>query len=153
MLSFLYRLLLGVWLGALLCFGAVVAPALFKVLAPGQAGSVVRQVIPVLDLYGLIAGVVLVAVSLAYEGRPRGKSAVRLGLLAAMVIAVAISAFYVSPTMESLRESVGGEMSKLAPGDPVRRQFGALHGVSSVLMALELVLGLVALGLGPPELA
>lgn len=148
--SYGYRLLVGAWIGAILCFGALVAPALFQAFTPEQAGTVVRQIIPRLDLYALIAGPLAIVLAWAVEGRPASRGAfVRVGLLALMTVLAAVSYFVLSPTMEALREGAGGSISSLAPGDPARRRFGMLHGVSTMLMLGELAFGLVALALLP----
>lgn len=144
----LWRVLLGVWVGALLCFGAVVAPALFRSLPPAEAGAVVRQVIPVLDVYGLLAGLALLALTFA---GPSGRATwIHRGQLLAMVLLCAASFFGVTPRMERLRQDAGGKISELAPGHPTRREFGRLHGVSTALSGAVLLLGLVALARRSP---
>jgi hypothetical protein len=141
----LWRVLLGVWVGALLCFGAVVAPALFRTLPPAEAGSVVRQVIPALDRYGLVAGGALLALTFTW---PPGRGTwLRRGLLAVMIALCAASFFGVTPRMERLRQDAGGRISELAADHPARREFGRLHGVSTVLSGGVLLLGLLALAL------
>jgi hypothetical protein len=153
LLAYLWRLLLGVWIGALLCFGAVVAPALFRSLPRAEAGAVVRQVIPVLDIYGLLAGMALLA--LTFAGPQAGAAWARRGLLLAMIALCAGSYFAVTPRLERLRQDAGGRISELPADHPARREFGRLHGVSTVLSGAVLLLGLVALatrspGGGPP---
>lgn len=147
MIRYLYRLLLSLWLGALVAFGAVFAPALFRVLTPAQAGSVVRQVIPVLDAFALFAGPALIALALWREGRPRGRGAVRVALLSVMAGLALASAAVVTPRMAELRTAAGDQLSKLPSDDPVRREFGRLHGVSTGLMLGQLLLGLGVLGI------
>lgn len=144
-LRYVHRLLLGIWLGALLCFGAVVAPTLFKVLTPGQAGQVVRRVLPVLDGYGAIAGVVLLAVGWVVEGAPRGRARLRVGALAGATLAAWVSLFVVTPRMSELRAQAADQISELPADHPLRREFGKLHGVSSSLSLAALLLGGVAL--------
>jgi hypothetical protein len=144
---YLYKLGLALWLGSLFFFAAAVAPALFKVFEPPQAGSVVRQLIPFLDTYGVLGAVGLIGLAAVVEGRPRGRALLRAALLAGMGALAAASLFGVTPRMERLRISAGPSLSALPPDDPVRRQFGMLHGVSTVLMLGEALLGLGVLGL------
>jgi hypothetical protein len=143
-IRYFYQLLLGLWLGAILCFGAVVAPALFRSLGPGQAGTVVRSIIPVLDGFALVAGPVLLVLAFLYEGRPRGVRLIRALMICAMVLLAAVSSLAISPRMSSLRAEVGDRISELPKDDPIRKEFGRLHGVSTTLMLAELVLGLAA---------
>ena len=148
--SYLYRLLLGLWLGAIVCFAAVVAPALFQALTPAQAGGVVRGIIPVLDRFALLAGPALLAISIGLEGLPRRRGAwLRGALLLAMTLCGGVSGGWVTPRLDSIRAQSGDRISALAAEDPLRQEFGRLHGGSTALMALELLAGLVALGLLP----
>lgn len=146
-LGYLYRLLLGVWVGAILCFAGIVAPALFRILGRDQAGAVVREILPTFDAFALAAGVALIAVSLFGDGMPRGRSLVRLAIFATMTALVAISLFGIVPRMEDLRAQAGGAIAALEQGHPLRREFGRMHGLSTLLMLAQLVLGAVALGL------
>jgi hypothetical protein len=43
------------------------------------------------------------------------------------------------------RRALGGEIDALAPGDPRRRRFGALHGVAMLLLVLQVLLGAAGL--------
>jgi hypothetical protein len=138
-------LLLGAWVGALLCFGVVVAPALFRALAPVEAGLVVRQVIPVLDGYGMAAAVLLL-VLMAPEGRHR-RAWIGRGLVAGMGAFAALSFLVITPRMESLRAEANGRISDLPATDARRQEFGRLHGASSAASAAVLVLGLASLAL------
>jgi Domain of unknown function (DUF4149) len=144
--GYLYRLLLGVWMGAILCFAGIFAPALFRVLGRDQAGAVVREVLPRFDSFALGAGVILMAVSLLAEGA-RGRCLLRLALLALMTAFVAVSLFGITPRMEALRAEAGGGIAALEPTHPLRREFGRLHGISTLLMLGQLVLGAIALGI------
>ncbi len=144
-LRYTHRLLLGLWLGALVCFAAVVAPALFAALSPAEAGAVVRRVIPRLDQLGVAAGATLIALSLVHDGRPKGRGLVRVLLFAGMATLAATSLLWVTPAMEELRQQAGDKLSELAGEHPIRQKFGRLHGISTALMLLEVVLGLVAL--------
>jgi hypothetical protein len=142
---YLHRLLLGVWIGALLCFGAVIAPSLFQALTPAQAGSVVHLVFPKLDAFTVFAGFALLAMGIAVEGRPAGRGRIRAGLVVAMTLLACTSAFAVTPRMAALRAQANPSMSDLPKEHPVRREFGRLHGVSSMLLLGEVLLGLGAL--------
>jgi hypothetical protein len=144
---FVWRLLLGAWVGALLCFGALVAPALFRTLSPAEAGDVVRQVIPALDTYGMVAALLLLALSYP-EGSDR-RTWIRRGLLIGMGALAAVSLLVITPRMEALHAEAGGRISDVPRTDPRRQQFGRLHGASNALFAGVLVLGLAGLALPP----
>ena len=149
-LRYIYRLGLSLWLGSIFFFAAAVAPALFRTLSSAESAGVVGRLIPFLDVFGLIAGPVLVGLAAVAEGRPRGRTAVRAGLLGAMSVLALVSLAVVTPKMEGLRAQAGS-ISALAPDDPLRHQFGMLHGVSTLLMLGEALCGLVALGFAVRE--
>jgi hypothetical protein len=144
--GYLYRLLLGAWIGGILCFAAFFAPALFRLLGRDQAAAVVREIIPTFDGFALAAGAALMVVSVFAEGA-RGRSLIRLGLFAAMTALAAVSLFGVTPAIEALRAQVGGEISALEQRHPIRLAFGRLHTASTLLMLGQFVLGAIALGI------
>lgn len=147
--SFLFRWTLGTWAGALLAFGAVFAPALFRVFTPPEAGSVVRQVIPILDAAGLL----MLALALVSLWRLGGWGTRRAKLTSALILGAAlltgISAGVITPRMAELRAAAGEGISALPREHPTRREFGRLHGMSSGLMLLEWALATAALALAP----
>lgn len=143
---YLYRLVLALWLGSLFFFAAAVAPALFRALEPPQAAGVVRQLIPFLDVFGVIAGPALIVLAAVVEGRPRGRALGRAGALVGMAVLAAVSLWGITPRMEALRAAASPSISALPPDSPIRQEFGKLHGVSSGLMLLESILGLTVLG-------
>jgi hypothetical protein len=151
--QYLHNLLLGLWVGALVAFAAVFAPSLFQVLPSNEAAQVVRTVLPRLDLYALVAGPALVALGLYADFPPRGRSLVRIALLAAMVGLATANLFMVGPRLESLRAQAQGQVSALPREHPTRRAFGRLHGVSTGLKLGELALGLLTLALVPARRA
>ncbi len=55
---FLQFLSLGIWLGSILYFGAIVAPAAFAVLQSDQAGVLIGLTLGRLHLMGMVAGIV-----------------------------------------------------------------------------------------------
>jgi len=146
-LLYVWRLLLGAWVGALLCFGVVVAPALFRALPPVEAGLVVRQVIPALDVFGMAAAVALLG--LWMRGARDRKAWIARGLVAAMGSLAALSFLVITPRMEALRAAAGGQISELPAEDARRQEFGRLHGASSAASAAVLVLGIASLALPP----
>lgn len=144
MLHATHRLLLVAFLGALVLFATTITPALFATVPPASAARVVGRVLPVLDAVGLVLG--LLAVLLGATGRS-GRAAVVLGL--ALAALAGCSLFLVTPEIASIRRLTGDGISQLAPGDPLRRRFGTLHGASTVLFALQAVLAVALVALPP----
>src|SRR5918996_3389150 len=124
--GYLYRLLLGAWIGGILCFAAFFAPALFRVLGRDQAAAVVRELLPTFDGFALAAGAALMVVSVFAEGA-RGRSLVRLALFAAMTALVAVSLLGIHPWMQALQARAGGAITQLDRAHPLRVAFGRAH--------------------------
>lgn len=145
-----YQFIVALWLGGAVFFAAAVAPALFKVLTSSQAAAVVGKLLPILERSAMAVPALLVAAAWVVEGAPTGGHArVRLVVLGVMLLVAAVGVFVVTPQIAALRAQAGGDISSLAPGDPLRRSFGRMHGVSTLLLLTNLVLAAVALGLPP----
>jgi Domain of unknown function (DUF4149) len=142
MLHSTHRLLLVAFLGALALFATTVTPALFATLPPPAAARVVGRVLPVLDAVGLVLG--LAAVALGATGRSGRAAMVLGGVLALLAVS---SLFLITPEIARLRNAAGETLSHLPPGDPTRRRFGMLHGVSTVLFGLQAVLAVALVAL------
>jgi hypothetical protein len=137
--------LLGAWLGAAVLTAAVVAPAAFAVLPTrALAGALVGRVLPVVFVTGILAA--LIAAALAWGASPRFERT-RLALLAAAALACAVAQFGVGPRIQAVRAEIGPDIEALAPGDPRRRAFGRLHGVSVAWMGAGVVAAGAALAL------
>lgn len=50
--------------------------------------------------------------------------------------------------IRAIRESSIVPISSLSPTDPVRRRFGALHGISSILLLAQIIVAAGAVGAG-----
>lgn len=130
LLRSLLWLLLGGWAGALVLFAAVVAPAAFRVLPSGeQAGRLVGEVLPALQLYGAGA-----AVALAVLARRLGRGPLATLLPLVLGGLGLVSLFGVTPRLEEIRDLAFG-----APPDAAARaRFGRLHAVSGLLYGATL---------------
>lgn len=141
---FVMVLSLVVWIGGIIFFSFVVAPALFSLL-PSQelAGPVVSRSLGSLHLIGLTCGVVFLAATLLTELR-RART-VRLFVLA-MILLTAYSQFRITPKIQRIREAVGGAIQALPPQDAGRAAFDRLHEISVILEGIVLVAGLGVIG-------
>ncbi len=139
-----YLLVTGVWLGTIVCFSFVVAPAVFRVLEAPQAGAVVGAVLGPYYRLGRVAGVLAVAGAVLLG---RGSSASGRWYAAACVHAVGLAATVwaasvVYPETQRLRAALHAEGT--APADSP--DFGRLHREAVALNGLALVAGLAGLG-------
>jgi Domain of unknown function (DUF4149) len=155
LLPFLMLLALVVWLGALIFFPVVAATAFSGLPSSHMAGIVVRGSLLNLHCMGFGCGAMFLICSLIYNRAVLGRARA-LGfshvLIMLMLVLTAVSQFRIIPRLEALRVSAG-EISLLAPGDPIRVQFAALHVWSTRVEVAVLVLGIVVLYLTSRRLA
>lgn len=136
---------LVVWIGGIVFFAFVVAPALFTLLPNTHlAGLVVVRSLKTLHWIGLFAGLVYVVTSFAYARLTTASVqplAARNVLVYIMLALTTVLQFSIIPRMDALRLSVG-QIDAVAPDNPVRLQFDALHVWSTRLEGAVLLLGL-----------
>ena len=135
--------ILGLWLGAMAFFSFVVAPSAFAVLQQQQlAGALVSRTLGALEIIGIIAGAILIALLFFSKERDRA-FLYELIALALMTVSMLVSHFVVSRRMHDLRMSLG-EIAQVAANDPARVEFDRLHQYSVWLMGFD-ILGAIAL--------
>jgi hypothetical protein len=146
-------LALGLWLGALVLFGAVVAPIAFTDLPPlfsnsaqgiHAAAVVVGGSLIRLHWMGILCGIAFLALILL--GRPHFRSILpQAALVLAMLALTAYSQFSIIPRMDTARDSVGGNIDAVAADNPGRQIFDRLHVLSVRVEAGILFCGIAAL--------
>ena len=153
-LRFAALLALTVWVGGLLALGAVAAPAIFDVVAAQQladgrllSGAIFGEILRRFHHVCYVCGGV-VPISLAARAvlgpRPR-RFAIRMTISGLMLAAVVYSGLVLLPRIERLRVSSAVAPSSLPTSDPLRVEFGRLHGISTGLQIIPLVGGLLLL--------
>jgi hypothetical protein len=145
--AFVEILLLSTWIGAMAFFSFAVAPAAFAVLPSRHlAGLMVANTLVRVEWLGLVTGSVLVVIQLlTWRSRSDRTRLAVIGLLAVMLVVIAMSLFWISPTMESLRAAMGGVIDDVPVTDPLRVRFNELHQYSVTLMSVALAAGLADL--------
>lgn len=144
-------LLLGLWLGAAIFFGAAVAPALFNVLrgaglenANELAGSIVTRLLGFINRSGFEIGLfVLVTAFFVNRSRSRLAQVAEVISVAIMAIMTGVNNWIISARMTALRASMGS-IDKIAPADGRRVEFDYLHRYSVAAMGVAILAGLVA---------
>ena len=145
---------LSVWLGSDIFLSFVVAPGVFRVLAPNrdQAGAVVGFALTKMHVIGMVCGALILLLRLA-----RTKSAASLvepaGLcIVLMITLTAISQLTVTPKMAALRAQMGS-IQATAANSPLLAEFGKLHQISVSLESGVLVAGIACTYFMVKELA
>lgn len=134
----LMLLALIVWIGGIIFFAFVLAPALFSLLSVNQAGNVVSRSLAALHWMGILSAVVFLVCSLLYSlskhARPRPFALVNVFVMLMLALTL-ISQFGITPRMRTLRPQI--EASTEA-----RNEFDHLHGWSTRTEGSVLFLGL-----------
>lgn len=137
----LARFIHAIWLGSGLFLIAVAAPVAFRV-APDTtvAADIVGAMLSRWHYIALIAPLLL----LFLDWR-RG----RVYVLAIVFVGIVLAAGQAAMDLRirSIRASSPVPIGQLARQDPVRRQFGLLHGISSLLLLMQVVAAGVALAM------
>jgi hypothetical protein len=149
----LVYLVLGLWLGALVFFGAVLAPIAFSQLPPlfatpaagiHGAGMVVGGSLVRLHWIGLFCGLIFLVVSVVARAHYR-TIIPQAVLVLVMMLLTAYSQFSIIPRMDTARDSVGGNVEAVAANNPGRQIFDRLHQRSVHVEVLVLLCGVGAL--------
>jgi hypothetical protein len=142
MLNFLANILLALWIGAGTFLMAVAAPAAFR-HAPDRptAAEIVGTMLDRWHWIAIAAPLILLAIE--FTRRDRRKATVVLLVVALIVGGAQLAA---DLRIASIRASSPVPISSLDAGNPVRRQFGMLHGASSALMLLQVIAAVAILG-------
>jgi len=146
-LAFAEIFLLTLWLGSMIFFSFAVAPSAFAVLPTRElAGALVTNTISKVEMLGIVIGPLLILVQLAswntVASSKRAKI-LKIVLIAIMFAAAALSRFWISPEMVSLRAAMGGHIDDVPAADPLRIQFNGLHKYSVWLMSVAVFGGIL----------
>jgi len=149
-IRYLMLLSLVIWIGGLIFFAFVMAPALFNpaILPTRQlAGNVVSRTLGVLHWMGICCGVVYAITSMVDARAVNGVAepfAARNLLIYAMIILTLVSIFGVAARMEDLKRQMV-VIDNVPPDDARRVEFNRLHVWSTRIEGTVLVLGLALL--------
>jgi hypothetical protein len=153
-LRYVYVLALAVWIGSTIAVGALVAPATFASLTSHDpeggrllAGMVFGEVLRRYYLASYAAGAALLfsLIVIALLGPRPGGFFLRLALVGLMFGGTLYAGLVLTGQIDDLQKQIGVSVATLAASDPRRVSFGRLHGLSTGLMALTAVGGLILL--------
>ena len=137
-------LLLAMWLGGATVVATSVAPAAFAVLpSRALAGALVGRVLPHVFYAGMLVGIV--AAALAWTDRAAPHTGARAAAALGTFAACAVAQWIIAPRIEKVRAAIGPSVEALATTDPLRMQFGRLHGLSVLTMGVGMVAAVVAI--------
>jgi hypothetical protein len=153
-IRYLALVALVVWLGGMVVLGLLVAPSTFGVLQAADpvsgrllAGAVFGEILRRFHLLAYACGTTLLVCLFAIKfiGPPPDGFLVRAGIVAVMLALALYSGVPVSRGIAQVQSQVSGPISRLPDTDPRRVRFDRLHFVSTMLMTVNMGLGLVLL--------
>jgi hypothetical protein len=138
---------LAVWLGAVLFFIAVVAPAAFSALPTRTlAGALVGHPLPTIFYAGIVAGVAAFLMTLA-GGAATGRRRLQLAGDGAIAVLCFLGQVVIGGRIARMMASLHAPLDALPPGDPARATFGRLHALSVASLGLAALVALAVLGM------
>jgi uncharacterized protein DUF4149 len=146
-------ILLAIWFGAALFFGAVVAPAAFGVLrsfglpnANEIAGSIVTRSLSVVNIAGFaIALLLLVTVILRRNYSSRLSFILECICLGVIAVTTGVGHWFIAARMRALRAAMVLPIDQIAADDVRRIAFNSLHGYSVNALSLAMIAALIAM--------
>ena len=143
-LRFIYLLAIVLWIGGIAFFSFLAAPSIFKVLPREVAGNVVADIFPKYYWQGIICGVIALGTSVLLGMRDRWNSLLiaRTIMIGVMLIGVLYAVVILNPKVQAVKAQITA-FESLAPTDPLRLEFGRLHGRSFSVNAAVLLLGVI----------
>ncbi|MCA1849558.1 MAG: DUF4149 domain-containing protein [Acidobacteria bacterium] len=146
-------MLLALWLGAAVFFGAVVAPNAFNVLrarnvpyANEAAGSIASRTVAVVNISGFLIALLLLASAFLFrKARKVGAFIAETVALALMVVATGVGQWVIAARMLALRAAMGRPIDDVAIDNPLRASFDSLHGYSVKALGLAMIAAVAAL--------
>ena len=144
-IRFVYLLALTVWIGEIVFFSFVAAPAIFRVLGAPRAGEVVAAIFPRYYALGIASGAIALATAVVLGGRATGDGPWR-------AVALALSLGLAATLWAGLRvypetRRVRAEMEIAGPASPAAERFRRLHRGAVALNTASLLGALTGLGL------
>ena len=145
-------LLLGLWLGAAVFFGAAVAPAVFGVLRGTQlananelAGMIVQRSLAVVNRGGFEISLFLIVTGF-FINRREGRRVQFAEMISLAIVAImtGVSHWVISARMLALKAAMQAPTDQIAASDPRRIAFDGLHHYSVMAMGVAVFAGLTA---------
>lgn len=144
-LSNVRLLLIALWLGAA-CFFVAVAQSAFAVVPSRElAGSVVSRTLMILNLSGLVFGLILLFTSFVKQSEiNRFRIWAERFTLLILVAACVVGQFVIAWWLSYIHSQISRPIEELAVDDPLRIQFNTLHDYSVWVLLAGMIAALLA---------
>ncbi|MFV0388213.1 MAG: DUF4149 domain-containing protein [Pyrinomonadaceae bacterium] len=139
-------LLLGIWLGAAIFFGAAMAPTAFRVLPNSAlAGSLVSHTLTIVNFSGIAIGVLLLLLSFVPRaGSARAWAWFERFLLFVIAAACGFGQAVIGLYLEQLRKLADKPIDQLPPNSSIKLSFDQWHQYSVWILATAMIAAFIA---------
>lgn len=144
-------LALGVWLGSMVFLAIGVAPVAFQIAPTRElAGAIVGQSLTRLYILSYVCAALFllgVVVEQQLTGKPFSEFTWPIILVVVMTLLIVANHQFAGVKLGELREEMKaafGSIDATPKDNALRQSFGRLHGVSTLLMMGDMLLGLAA---------
>jgi hypothetical protein len=147
-----YLFLAALWCGILAAFAGGAGIVLKTAPSRSAAGTVNRALLDAVDESSYVAIGLLFVLFFVVE-RGGGFSKLSRGLTIRLLVVAAaatiVSHLLITPEIAALKDRAGVALDALAKDDPLRRDFGRLHGLSvlALLLRIGCAAGIFAMGI------
>lgn len=141
---------MAVWIGALVGFAFIFAPAAFRVVTNLDTfATLTSTVLGRLLILGFVCGAIAIAAAVvrASDGVERRNDLGRILLILVMFGFSLYEGAAVMPAMQSTMQQFGGSFAAVGKDDPRRQAYDALHRRSTIVYGTVVILGFAAIAL------
>ena len=145
MSTFIYHMVLSLWVGGMTIFTFLVTPVIFKSFGRDMAGEIVGKLFPVYFPYNLV--LTLLALIFLFLLRPEPTRSGYKASLILIGVAVIINLFLIfklHPEVKKVKAEIHS-VETTSPDSSIMKKFRRLHGVSMILNILLLSDGITLL--------
>ncbi|VAX22673.1 hypothetical protein MNBD_NITROSPINAE02-1888 [hydrothermal vent metagenome] len=143
-IKYFHLLSMTVWIGSMVFFSFVVAPAVFKNFERQMAGDIVGLVFPKYFMLGMICAVIALVTLFMLGSKVGFVPHIKVGLILLCLMGglVASQGFVLGPKARQVKADIRALADDDANKQQLRKKFGKLHGASVVINVVILFLGL-----------
>lgn len=143
-IKYVHLLTLCVWVGGIVFFSFIGAPAIFKNLPREMAGAVVGAIFPKYWIMGYVCSLTLLATLIYIVKGNFDAFKVQIGILAVAVALAFVSGMVIGAKARDIKAQMNAEQNT-EKREALHKDFGKMHGISALVnvAVLALMLGYV----------
>ncbi|MFQ5544305.1 MAG: DUF4149 domain-containing protein [Nitrospiria bacterium] len=141
-LKFIHLLSLVIWIGGIVFFSFVAAPAIFKTLPRAQAGDVVAKIFPIYYKIAYVCGPLSLGTLLGVSIQKASSPVWNFLCIALMTVLTFYSGIVIGRKVRQLKKERNAASTDVIQQEK-EKAFKKLHGISMALNMLVLMIGMI----------